>query len=165
MPECQVEQLSLGLASGHSWADCDFKEHPECMWATIFCHRCHRYCHQRYPDDGCQVGEAKRVDKLWWARLRELRRRQPGVIILIYHMYENGGDGDNDDYEVVCSGDDEYEVVLLSKVHNGGWGCSGRLEEVARTQCGRFDLTFMFAFHVVGGPAKALCLQNILRGG
>ena len=66
------------------------------------------------------MGEAERVDELWWARLRELRRRQPGVIILIYHMYENGGDGDNDDYEVVCSGDDEYEVVLLSKVHNGG---------------------------------------------
>ena len=32
----QVEQLSLGLASGHSWADCDFNEQPECMWTTIF---------------------------------------------------------------------------------------------------------------------------------
>jgi len=30
--EIKVEQLSLGLASGHNWADCDFKEQPECMW-------------------------------------------------------------------------------------------------------------------------------------
>ena len=27
----QVEQLSVGLATGHNWADCDFKEQPECM--------------------------------------------------------------------------------------------------------------------------------------
>ena len=31
----QVEQLSLGLASGHSWADCDFNEQPDCMWTKI----------------------------------------------------------------------------------------------------------------------------------
>ena len=58
----------------------------------------------------------------------------------INYVYDNGGD---DDYVVVCSDDDGYVVVSLSQVHNGSRGCFGRLEEVARPQCGRFYLSLL----------------------